>query len=110
MTIESNSPATLTKLAQEAYQENRLEDAAELFKSAHTSYLESQDALAAAETANNLSVVLLKLERSEEALNAVKGTPEIFLEAGDEKSAALALHGRMHKDRKTRKIVTAGSR
>lgn len=90
MTIESNSPATLTKLAQQAYQENRLEDAAELFKSAHTAYLECQDALTAAETANNLSVVLLKLKRSEEALSTVKGTPEIFLEAGDEKSAALA--------------------
>jgi tetratricopeptide (TPR) repeat protein len=90
VTTESNSPTSLTKLAQQAYQENRLEDAAEFFQSAHAAFLETQDPLGAAESSNNLSVVLLKLGQTEEALNIVKGTPEIFLEAGDEKSAAMA--------------------
>jgi len=90
VTIEPKSPITLSEIAQLAYQENRLEDAVEYFKSAHDAYLETQDHLGAAEMSNNLSVVLLKLGRSEEALKSVKGTPEIFLEAGDEKAAAMA--------------------
>ena len=90
MTIEPKSPTTISEIAQQAYQENRLEDAVEHFRSAHAAYLQAHDPVGAAEMSNNLSVVLLKLGRSEEALNLVKGTPEIFLEAGDEKATAMA--------------------
>jgi tetratricopeptide (TPR) repeat protein len=67
-----------------------LEAAAEYFRSAYDGFLEAQDPVNVAQTANNLSVVLLKLDKPEEALAIVKGTPETFLEAGDKKAAAMA--------------------
>jgi tetratricopeptide (TPR) repeat protein len=88
--VESTPPSILSEQAQQAYQENRLDDAIMAFQAAHEAYLENNNAVLAAEMANNLCVVLLKAKRPEEALKVVQGTAEIFLENGDEKAAGMA--------------------
>lgn len=90
MTIESTPPSTLSKQAQDAYQENRLDEAISKFEAAKDLYTQENNPLLVAEMANNLCVVLLKADRPEEALKSVEGTPEIFLKEGDEKGAAIA--------------------
>jgi tetratricopeptide (TPR) repeat protein len=87
---DSNSPPILLKLAQKAYQEDRLEDAIRDFKAAQEAFLEANDVPRAAEMANNLCVALLKSGSPQDALQTVQGTPQIFLEHGDEKAAAIA--------------------
>lgn len=91
MTQEPHSPEDLSREALEAYQRGAYEDAAQGFQTAKGEFLNCGDVIAAAEAANNLSVVLLKMDRGEEALEAVKETPEIFLRAGDQQREVMAL-------------------
>lgn len=90
MTEEMASAFAQAELAKEAYQQNRIEDAIQGFMAAHQAYLRSEDLAKAAEMANNLCVALLKARRPDEALSLVEGTPQIFLDLGDEHSAAMA--------------------
>lgn len=74
-----------------AFQSRSYEEAADLFQQAADAYQKDDKPLDAAEALNNLSVVLVKLKRAEEALAAVDGTEKLFEEAGDIKRRAMAL-------------------
>jgi tetratricopeptide (TPR) repeat protein len=87
---KSIKPDDLSKRAQQAYQDNRLDEAISKYEEAKELYLQEGNSLLAAEMANNLCVVLLKADRPEEALESVQGTPDLFLEHGDEKAAGIA--------------------
>jgi tetratricopeptide (TPR) repeat protein len=90
VTSESLEATQLAKQAQKAYQDNHLDDAIQKFEAAKALYQHEGDALLAAEMANNLCVVFLKADRPQEALKSVEGTPELFLENGDEKGVGIA--------------------
>jgi len=91
MTQESNSPEDLSREALDAYLLGAYENAVHGFKAAKHEFLNRGDDINAAEAANNLSVVLLKMDLGYEALEAVKGTPEIFQHAGNQQMEAMAL-------------------
>jgi tetratricopeptide (TPR) repeat protein len=83
-------PEQLSKQAQRAYKEKRWDEAISQFETARELYLRENNEMLAAEMANNLCVALLKSNRPQEALKFVEGTPELFLEKGDEKAAGIA--------------------
>ena len=89
--VDQNSPEDISRKALDAYRLGAYKDAAQGFKSAHLQFLDRGDETNAAEAANNLSVVLLKMDRPHEALEAVRGTPEIFMRAGNQQMEAMAL-------------------
>lgn len=91
MTRDPNAPENLSREALDAYQLGAYEDAVNGFKAANREFLDRGDDLNAAEAANNLSVALLKMDRTHDALAAVKGTPEIFRRAGNRQMEAMAL-------------------
>ncbi len=91
MTQDPNSPEKRSLEALEAYQRGAYGDAVQGFQAAKRDFLDRGDKLNAAEAANNLSVVLLKMDQAHEALDAVKGTPEIFQHAGNSQMEAMAL-------------------
>ena len=91
MTQDPNSPENLSREALNAYQLGAYDDAVRGFQAAKREFLDRGDEINAAEAANNLSVVLLKMDRSHEALDAVKGTPEIFRRADINQREAMAL-------------------
>ena len=63
-----------------AYEADRYDEAIDLFNSARTA---TDDPLKSAELANSLSVILLKEGRNREALDVVRGTPQMFEIEGD---------------------------
>lgn len=73
-----------------AYRSGRLEQARAGFAAARTAFHEQGDEARAAEAANNLCVVLLRLRRGADALEAVEGTPECLEAAGLPREAAQA--------------------
>ena len=75
-----------------AFESGRYETAAELFRSATQGYAALNDAVNAAEQKNNLSVTLLKLGRSQEALDAALGTDEVFAAIHDVRRQGMALN------------------
>ena len=91
MTQGPDSPEKLSRDALDAYQLEAYEDAVQGFQAANRGFLDRGDEINAAEAANNLSVVLLKMDRAREALDAVKETPEIFQRAGNSQMEAMAL-------------------
>ena len=91
MTQGPDSPEKLSRDALDAYQLEAYEDAVQGFQAANRGFLDRGDEINAAEAANNLSVVLLKMDRAREALDAVKETPEIFQHAGNSQMEAMAL-------------------
>lgn len=91
MTQDPISPEDLSREALAAYQLGSYEDAVQGFKAAQREFLDRDDDINAAEAANNLSVVLLKMDRTYEALEAVRRTPEIFRGAGNQQMEAMAL-------------------
>jgi len=91
MTQDPNSPENLSQEALDAYKLGAYDDAANGFQAAKREFLDRGDEVNAAEAANNLSVVLIKMDRSHDALEAVIGTPEIFQHAGDIQKEAMAL-------------------
>lgn len=86
-----NSPEKLSREALDAYRLGAYEDAVLGFTAAKREFLDRSDEINAAEAANNLSVVLLKMDQAHEALEAVQGTPEIFRHAGNQQLEAMAL-------------------
>lgn len=88
---QGNSPSELAKQAQQAYDANRFEPAAELFAQAAEAYLAGGNVLLAAEMRNNQSVALLKAGKAALALEATAGTAGIFAQAGDRRRQAMAL-------------------
>ncbi len=91
MTQDPNSAEYLSREALNAYQLEAYDDAVRGFQAAKREFLDRGDEINAAEAANNLSVVLLKMDRPYEALDAVKGTPEIFRRANINQREAMAL-------------------
>lgn len=88
---EAISPEKLAKEGKTAYQRGDFVAAANFFESARQSYLQREDALNAAEMANNSSVALLQGGDGEAAIRAVEGTAAIFAQAGDLRRQGMAL-------------------
>jgi tetratricopeptide (TPR) repeat protein len=74
----------------DAYRRGDLEAARAAFESARAAYQADGNSPRAAEMANNLSVVLVRLGRGAEAVRVVEGTPAVFSAAGDRSLAAKA--------------------
>lgn len=91
MTENIKTPALIEEDAKGFYRAGKFEQAAEGFSQAAAFYLEKDDNLLAAEMRNNQSVALLKAKMPQLALNAVRGTDEVFLEAGDFIKQGMAL-------------------
>lgn len=90
MTISPATQQIITQ-ANDAYQAQDFQLAAQKFASAEETYRQSGDALMAAEMANNRSVALLKNGSSEAAFQAARGTDQLFAQAGDTRRQAIAL-------------------
>ncbi len=73
------------------YEHNHIQQALEGFQTCLKAYEEAGDALSAAEMRNNISVTYVKLKDGPQALAAVEGTDQIFLDHGDRKRQAMAL-------------------
>lgn len=80
----------LEQQALAAYANGQLQQAIELFDQARHGYEQNSDSAKAAEMANSLSVTLLQVGRSDEALQAVEGTAAIFAKLGDRPRQAIA--------------------
>jgi tetratricopeptide (TPR) repeat protein len=91
---EITSPQKLAEEGKSAYQRGDYLDAAQAFEAARQGYAASEDALNAAEMANNCSVAFLQADNAEEALKAVEGTAEIFAQAGDLRRQGMAVGNR----------------
>lgn len=90
MSTPQSLPSNLAQSAKYAFEEGDLDTAIEKFTAAKDGYHQADDRLMAMEMANNLSVALLQAGRPDDSLVEVRGTPQIFLEAGDELRAAMA--------------------
>ncbi len=90
MTGDPNLPARLSKDAMKAFGKEKYGTAAGAFESARTAYIDAGEDILAAEMANNLSVTYIKMDRPEDALSIVEGTPQIFLARGDQGLAGRA--------------------
>jgi tetratricopeptide (TPR) repeat protein len=88
---EAVSPEKLAKEGKAAYQRGDFPAAAKFFESAQSVYLERDDAINAAEMANNCSVAYLQSGDGEAALRVVESTPAIFAQAGDRRRQGMAL-------------------
>jgi tetratricopeptide (TPR) repeat protein len=73
-----------------SYRRGDMSSAEEDFRSAHQQFTEQGDPMQAAETANNLAVLLLQVDRPQEALRWVEGTPAVFEQQQDRARAAQA--------------------
>ncbi len=80
----------LTEDGKLAFQDGQYESAAGMFDAAAHGYAALKDDLNTAELKNDLSVALLKLGKSQEALDAAGGTEEIFARAHDLKRQGMA--------------------
>lgn len=84
------NPDELNKKGKSAFKNKKYAEAGELFQAAAARYAELDDFVSAAEAANNWSVAALKDGNPQISIQAVEGTPELFLEAGDLQRAGLA--------------------
>jgi tetratricopeptide (TPR) repeat protein len=91
VTPEVLSPEDLSREALAAYESGTYDQAAHGFEAARRAFLDRGDDINAAEAANNLSVVFLQMDRTQDALQVVRGTPEIFSGAGDQHREVMAL-------------------
>ena len=93
-------PSQLVKDAQDLYQAKNYQQAADSFSEAAALYIELEEKNLAAEMKNNQCVSLLQANQPESALEAVKGTSEVFDLAGDllKKAMALANEGTALKE------------
>lgn len=90
MTERGNSPEEYERQGLNAFNDGRFEESVCHFTSAHQAYLTQGDQGKAAQMANNLCVAYLKIDKNGEALEAVQGTPQVFLEHDDRVRAAQA--------------------
>lgn len=81
----------ITDQAKHAYQAGDYSSAAQTFAAATSAYIETGDALMAAEMKNNQSVALLRAKQPQVALDVVQGTEKVFAEAGDSRRQGMAL-------------------
>ena len=86
-----NTAIALNDQGKEAFQKGNYEKAIAFFEQAAAAHIKAENPLDAAEAKNNLSVVLLQLDRAKEALEAAEGSDKIFEEAGDILRQAMAL-------------------
>jgi tetratricopeptide (TPR) repeat protein len=89
--MTTSDPKTLSEQATRSYQDGDFVQAAQLFEQAAQAYLDSGNALDAAEMRNNQSVALLQESDAQGALNAALGTDTIFAEAGDIRRQGMAI-------------------
>ena len=94
MTSPDTSAQEAARTGQKHYQQEQWTKAAAAFQRAEQSYLEHGSKLEAAEMANNRAVALIRDDSPGAALEAIEGTPELFLEAQDEQRAAQAFGNR----------------
>ncbi len=87
----SLNPSLLAEQGKQAFSAGKFAQAAEFFSQAATAYSAANDRLSAAEMKNNLCVALSKMEKAQEALQAVAGTDKVFEEAGDIRRQGMAL-------------------
>jgi len=74
-----------------AFSEGRFAEAAGAFREASRLFTLGRDGSHAAEMDNNLSVALLKNKKPREALEAARGTEQVFAGLGDKARQAMAL-------------------
>lgn len=91
MTENNNEPGLLEEEAKDLYRAGKFQQAAECFSQAAAFYLDQGEDLLAAEMSNNQSVALLKAKKPRLALDAVRGTDEIFQEGGEFLKQGMAL-------------------
>jgi tetratricopeptide (TPR) repeat protein len=92
MTDKPNiSPADLDKEAKDLYQAGKYQKAAEIFSRAAALYEQGGEPCLTAEMRNNQGVSLLQANQPGPALEAIKGTREIFGQAGDRLKMGMAL-------------------
>ena len=84
------TPQDLSAAGKRAYENGRYAQAAALFLQARDAWKEHNEPLEAAEAANNASVAFLQAGEAQTALDVVRGTAEIFTQAGDLKRAGMA--------------------
>ncbi|MDX1601091.1 MAG: tetratricopeptide repeat protein [Anaerolineales bacterium] len=94
MTSPDISAEEAARTGQKHYREERWSEAAAAFQRAEQAYRDHGSKLDAAEMANNRAVALIQDDAPEKALEAIEGTPELFLEAQDEQRAAQAFGNR----------------
>lgn len=92
--MENLDPVALSEQGKKEYAKGNYARAAGLFSQAAQAYENAQDGLNAAEMKNNQSVALLQAGNAKGALQAVEGTEEIFLKAGDVKRQGVAVGNR----------------
>ncbi|HEX7234197.1 MAG TPA: hypothetical protein VF243_02925 [Nitrosospira sp.] len=93
MTDQTNS-LTLADDGKKEYGKGNYQAAAGLFSQAAQAYASLGDELNAAEMKNNESVAFLQAGKAREALQAVEGTEQVFLKAGDLKRQGIAISNR----------------
>ena len=89
--MENMTLSNYVEAGNKAYQNGDYPSAANYFEKAWKAYSDSGDTINAAEMANNLSVVRLKMNDGAGALSASQGTEKIFEEIQDVKRHAIAL-------------------
>ena len=88
---EVKSAPELAEEGKRAYQDDKLNEAANLFAASAVAYERAGNLVDAAEMKNNQAVILLRLKQPEQALALIEGTPAIFSSAGDKHRYAMAL-------------------
>jgi tetratricopeptide (TPR) repeat protein len=89
--MNPENPDDLAEDGKRLFKRGQYDQAAELFRRAADAYAQSEAGLPAAETKNNLSVTLLQAGKPFEALEAARGTDEVFSAASDRKRQAMAI-------------------
>ena len=89
--MESNHIQEVLDKAKQAFQQGEFKSAIKGFETAQEFFQKENDLLNAAEMANNLSVALLQIGKKKQALEAVRGTADLFESHDDPKRQALAL-------------------
>jgi tetratricopeptide (TPR) repeat protein len=85
------NPVDFDKQGKQAYKKKAYREAADFFQQASIAYASQDEALMAAEMANNWSVASLQAGDAQTALIAAEGTAEVFAEAGDLRRQGMAL-------------------
>ena len=91
---DQTTPLTLAEDGKKEYGKGNYKAAAGLFSQAAQAYSSIGDELNAAEMKNNESVAFLQAGNAREALQAVEGTEDVFLKAGDLKRQGIAISNR----------------
>jgi tetratricopeptide (TPR) repeat protein len=91
MTTQSDAEK-LAEDGKSAFQAGRYESAVASFNAAAQNYALLGDRVSEAEQRNNVSVALLKMRRPQEALEAARGTDEVFAGAGDIRRQGMAFN------------------